>query len=75
MAIFISEYAAKIASEYDELLVSTVWHLATVDLPQKEAETLRSYALKLILLNASAFDKVTQKGEIISPQSTQNRGG
>ena len=61
MAIFISEYAAKIASEYDELLVSTVWHLATVDLPQKEAETLRSYALKLILLNASAFDRRLHK--------------
>ena len=61
MAIFISEYAAKIAGKYDELLVSTVWHIATADLPQKEAETLRSYALKLILLNATAFDRRLHK--------------
>ena len=61
MARFVSEYAAKTAGKYDELRVSPVWQTATMDRPETEATTLQMYALKLILLNAAAFDRRLHK--------------
>ena len=74
MAQLISWDGARIAKEFDDLMVDSFWALAAEGLPEDEARHLKGFASGLVLQNSSGYNRRVMKQLTTDPLVLVNLG-
>ena len=74
MAQLISWDGARIAKEFDDLMLDPFWAVAADGLPETEAARLQSFAAKVVITNASGYNKRVMEQLITDPVALLNLG-
>ena len=74
MAQLISWDGARIAKEFDDLMLDPFLAIASDGLPETEAERLQSFAAKLVIQNASGYNRRVMKQLTTDPLVLLNLG-